>query len=770
QGSGVGQDSCYLIEEGIETKYNATDMKKRVLQLLNFKESSHPRSHSVIYRYAVFTPQEAMKEVLGQRPKERKETLRKAFGIEEYNTAAENTTHLVSDINIDMQVLKQSEKEIETLEENIQTEKDQITKLEEENKQIDTQIQQLSESQTKLAEQLTAKKKEATEYNDLKIDLGIQESSKNLNKDTLEKEQVRLGEITRKLEQSIEAEKNLKKLLPDFEKLLENRAERKKLEPKKEKYVKASRKAELENQKIESEKQNLNSKIEENNEAKKRLETQVNETEKELEKLPEMMERASGYQKKLEELPKLREKYTGITGKISEKKQAQKTTDENTTRLTAEWSEIESIGLGAECPRCQQELTEKHYVLLEKKYEAEIKESETQAKKIGSEIEKLNIEQGKIWNQIKELEKLDEEYNRLQLEITKLKEKEKNLGETRSKISELQTLNKSIQEKLETGDYAEEFQANLRRYQEIMKDLEDDARRYDSLKKVIEEYESKEVERKYLENKALADNRPEHKKQKKKSLDEIEKIKSNLETVEKTIADIEKALIKYGDPEAEQEAIQLKVTEIAEKLAGLSASMTGNLERIQEANNRVTIHEETLKRHRNNLIQSREYGLIRRWLEEAFIPSIQMIEQNVFQRLHSEFNRLFVKWFKTLLESEDIEGYIDEDFTPIIDQSGYELEIDSLSGGEKTSVALAYRLALNTIVKQVTHTMQNNLLILDEPTDGFSREQLYKMRDILQDLNCEQVIMVSHENELESVADHIYRVNKQGTVSTVQAP
>jgi exonuclease SbcC len=142
----------------------------------------------------------------------------------------------------------------------------------------------------------------------------------------------------------------------------------------------------------------------------------------------------------------------------------------------------------------------------------------------------------------------------------------------------------------------------------------------------------------------------------------------------------------------------------------------------------------------------------------------------VLRRLHNEFNRLFVKWFKTLLESEDIEGYIDEDFTPIIDQSGYELDIASLSGGEKTSVALAYRLALNTIVKQVTDTMRNNLLILDEPTDGFSREQLAKMREILHDLNCEQVIMVSHEQELESVADHVYKVHKQGTVSTVLHP
>jgi len=66
--------------------------------------------------------------------------------------------------------------------------------------------------------------------------------------------------------------------------------------------------------------------------------------------------------------------------------------------------------------------------------------------------------------------------------------------------------------------------------------------------------------------------------------------------------------------------------------------------------------------------------------------------------------------------------------------------------------------------------MKSNLLILDEPTDGFSREQLHKMRDILNDVNCDQIIMVSHESELENVADHIYRVRKEGNTSTVIGP
>ncbi len=49
--------------------------------------------------------------------------------------------------------------------------------------------------------------------------------------------------------------------------------------------------------------------------------------------------------------------------------------------------------------------------------------------------------------------------------------------------------------------------------------------------------------------------------------------------------------------------------------------------------------------------------------------------------------------------------------------------------------------------------MNSNLLIIDEHTDGFIREQLFRLSDVLNELGCEQVIMVSHESELEEFAE-----------------
>ena len=193
-------------------------------------------------------------------------------------------------------------------------------------------------------------------------------------------------------------------------------------------------------------------------------------------------------------------------------------------------------------------------------------------------------------------------------------------------------------------------------------------------------------------------------------------------------------------------------------------------ENSQKAQDRIDGYQRDWERHAKKIEQAELLTLLEQWITQVLIPSIQSIEKNVLLTINQEFNRFFKQWFSTLIESEELEGNIDADFTPIVEQGGYELDVESLSGGEKTSVALAYRLALNTLVKQVTETMSSNLLILDEPTDGFSRDQLSTMRDILNDLGCNQVILVSHEPELESVAEAIYRVVKEGNVSRVIHP
>jgi len=149
------------------------------------------------------------------------------------------------------------------------------------------------------------------------------------------------------------------------------------------------------------------------------------------------------------------------------------------------------------------------------------------------------------------------------------------------------------------------------------------------------------------------------------------------------------------------------------------------------------------------------------WITNYFIPVMDLIERNVMLKTHSQFNQYFRNWFSVLMEEETITARIDEEFTPVIEQNGYEVSIENLSGGEKTSCALAYRLALAKVVNDIVSPIRTqDLIILDEPTDGFSSEQLDRIKDVLDQLNFKQVIIVSHESKIESFVDNIVRLKK----------
>ncbi|MFH0977670.1 MAG: AAA family ATPase [Candidatus Woesearchaeota archaeon] len=152
---------------------------------------------------------------------------------------------------------------------------------------------------------------------------------------------------------------------------------------------------------------------------------------------------------------------------------------------------------------------------------------------------------------------------------------------------------------------------------------------------------------------------------------------------------------------------------------------------------------------------------LRNWIEEFFINLMLTMEKHVFARVFQEFDANFQQWFRLLLEDDLLAVRLDDEFAPVVEQNGYELELENLSGGEKTSVALAYRLALNKVVNDVISTIKTkNLIILDEPTDGFSTEQLDRVRDVIEQLHIPQVIIVSHEQKMEAFVETVIKLEK----------
>lgn len=164
--------------------------------------------------------------------------------------------------------------------------------------------------------------------------------------------------------------------------------------------------------------------------------------------------------------------------------------------------------------------------------------------------------------------------------------------------------------------------------------------------------------------------------------------------------------------------------------------------------------------------ESRRLGSYQSWLQDFFRPTVEMIEEQTLTQANLRFNQHFQRFFTSLVDDPEMLVRVKEDFSPVFERQGFEQDYEALSGGERTSMALAYRFALNSVVREDI-SAQTELVILDEPTDGFSKEQVYKMRDLLEELDSRQVILVSHEKELESMADHIFRIEKTNGTSKI---
>jgi len=131
------------------------------------------------------------------------------------------------------------------------------------------------------------------------------------------------------------------------------------------------------------------------------------------------------------------------------------------------------------------------------------------------------------------------------------------------------------------------------------------------------------------------------------------------------------------------------------------------------------------------------------------------------QRIHQEFSHYFEHWFGLLIDDDSLIARLNDTFLPIIEQNGHDISVIHLSGGERTAAALAYRLSLNKVINDVISQIKTkDLIILDEPTEGFSSEQLDKMRDVLDQLHVNQLLIVSHEDKIESMVDRVIRVEK----------
>ena len=249
---------------------------------------------------------------------------------------------------------------------------------------------------------------------------------------------------------------------------------------------------------------------------------------------------------------------------------------------------------------------------------------------------------------------------------------------------------------------------------------------------------------------------------------ELKKLKEEVGSLNLEKININKDIGKYENIEDSYNKLYNEMMKIIEKQKDLALKKGGVNVLIEQIG--IKLKDLTNKLSRKNVLIIRKIKItsLHSWINDDLISIVSNIERSIMMKVHHDFSTLFEKWFNTLVGAENISVKLDDEFTPVVEQDGFRIDFECLSGGEKTAASLAYRLSLNQVINHVMGNLNTkDLIILDEPTDGFSEDQIDRMRNVLEELNLKQIIIVSHESKIESFVQNVIKLNKRNHVTEI---
>jgi len=585
-GENVVQENCYISEDGTKTELSPGDLKQRVISLLGFNEPSHPRAESLVFRYAVFTPQEQMKEIVQRNADDRLLVIRRVLGIQSYQVAAENSDLIHRRLRNEARAIEAATEDLEEIEAEAALQQSRI-------KELSSRIPQLQNDEAAAKAELTLLTKQWEDARDEREKVGaaagripeLRRSIARLHSD-IEEDEKRVSELERSLEQEyVPSIKSFQARAPP-----------------------SKRSATV-------------------------LETSLKSRQNTLDRKRESLALLAGQLKETKELVK-----------------------------------------GRVCPRCGQRIPD---------------DFRDQSAHLETELEGMTEEVSALEDEISGLEDL-------------------------------------VKKTLLYAEEEREHRRNLKRKTEMDADIAD---------------------------------RRNHGSESRREMRRLEDELSRSEAEEARMSELTSRIDRIaGALRMSQDRKESASRELVESITKQSEG-TESLKRLTSQ-----IEERKMKRAKGQRLKS--YAS---WLDDFFKPTVELIERQVMVQTNSRFSEHFQRFFSSLVDDPDLRVRVLEDFSPVFERQGYFQEFDSLSGGERTSIALAYRFALNAIVQEDIGSGAGDLVILDEPTDGFSKEQIQKMRDVIEELHSRQVILVSHEKELESMADRLMLVEKVNGTSKVSS-
>ncbi len=727
----VKQAKGFLVAEGRKDELMPEELRARVIHLLGYPDGEASKGKDLIFRYTVYTPQEAMKQILFEDTETRKDTLRKIFGIDRYKRIRENGELYLKTLRARERAYDGELSDIASVREHEKGTAERLAAAK--------TATAAAEGFLSTAKDAYARAKEELSALDERLSLLQRKAQEEAVARTKHKEaESRMGEYQ---EKSAALASERERTLSEAESI------RVTWRPEEERRVRAERDA-------------LSAELEGARRARELLHQEETFRKRELSQLSTDIEQFAEREKHLSET--LSQFASAVSQMPEDPAPAIASAEEEQSRLRDELSLLRaglsrdddllaSLSGLSECPTCRQPIDDTHRAHLSA-------EADARKRKLSARVSSLSSSLASLGERISTL--------RAQASDRMLQE------ERRKNIMHQKAEHEAITKRLSAlSGQKDACEKELARIAAALASGDDGglAAKQARLAALDEELARMREEALFSERKKALLSRCAQ-------IDaELSALAAQKKRLAQAVTGLTATLSALASELAGRDALAASRPSILAKHDAANAAFREASVRMAEARK----EEETLARElasaRRELSakeaverKRQDAAAAQRWLSAYLLPVAAIIERRVMGAIYTEFNEVFQSWFAVLIEDESVTVRLDEEFCPLLEQNGYETTVEHLSGGERQALALAYRLALNKVINElISHIRTKELLILDEPTEGFSSHQMDRIRDVLAELSVAQVLLVSHEQKLEGFVDHVVRIQKRQHASEV---
>lgn len=474
---------------------------------------------------------------------------------------------------------------------------------------------------------------------------------------------------------------------------------------------------------------------------------------------------------------------TENTKKENETKLAyQKTKIENTKEILDKIKETDT------CPICKSTITHKTHEQLTTEYTYTIQSCEDRIE----EINKAEKNNDKKLEELKEykkqiesinIEQLIIDFNEFTQMVNKLKElkgKEPQINEVRDKIKELN--NRIENNKTQINNLADNYKA-YEYATNRLNELPDIDIKLEEQEEINNKINKKKIQiREIFKTTGIKDNikiKIEYLETQEKMLNKlqgiisnkeniIEENKNNLDKIQQetnNLTNMNTQIKKLNYDKQEHEKINNEYTSCTNKINEITSNIIKEeteLDKDKQQHEKIIKEIKELDEIKEKQEHIKDYIKLLEQIREVY--SKDGVQKDLRNAIRPQIEKETLKIFNEFsFEYSSIK--LDEDYDLTVQTKQEDLALNMLSGGERIVIALALRLGIAKIITK----NKTELLILDEPTIHLDAERRSYLIDIIRKINIvPQMLVVTHDDEMESLSNNIIKINKTSGISAYE--